>query len=107
MAPGFFPFWEGEERFDFVDGNPAELGDFFDLARSGLSGVGKVGEKEDDFLVNVERFNVIRKTMASARVESNIEAGFFFDFAEGGFGLGFARLDVAFRKAPETVILEN
>ena len=38
-------------------------------------------------------------------IEDDVEGGFFFDLAEGGFGFGFAGFDVAFREAGEAVLL--
>ncbi len=67
----------------------------------------ELGEEENDFFVDVEIFDVVRKTVADGGVNDNVEISFFFDFAESGVGFGFAGFDVAFGEAPKTVVLIN
>ena len=77
-----------------------------------------MGEEEDDLLVDVfgglmmdvavveiVMVDNIREAVADGGVDDDVYSGFFFDFAESGFGLGFAGFDVAFREAREAVLL--
>lgn len=77
-----------------------------------------MGEEEDDLLVDVfgglmmdvavveiVMVDNIREAVADGGVDDDVYSGFFFDFAEGGFNLGFIGLDMAFGKSPEAVVL--
>ena len=91
--------------FDFGEGDPGGAGDFLVLLAEGAGGGVEAGEEEDDGFLDVEAGDVIREAIAGGGVESDGEAGFFADLAEGGFELGFAGFDVAFGEAGETVLL--
>ncbi len=65
----------------------------------------ELGEKENNFFLDVEVPDVILEAEAGGGVDDDVEAGFFFNFAHGGLDFGFVRLDMAFGEAPEVVLL--
>lgn len=101
------PLGKGEAGFDFGEGDPGGLGDFVDLFMDGGVWLGKLGEEEHDFFLDIEAGDVIGKAVAGGGVDDDVEVGFFFDFAESGFDFGFAGLGVAFGEAGEAVLLRN
>lgn len=74
----------------------------------GLGGIFELGGENNDFFVDIifvgsVAFDDVGETVADGGVDSDVEAGFFFDLAEGGLELGLAWLNVAFGEAPVVV----
>lgn len=69
------------------------------------AGVGEAREEEDDFFLDIETGDVVGERMASGRADDDVEAGFLFDFAEGGGDFGLAGFGVAFGKTSKAVLL--
>ena len=105
VAPGLLPLGEVEAGFDLGEGDPGGAGDFLVLLVEGAGGGVEASEEEDDGFLDVEAGDVIGDTIAGGGVEDDGEAGFLVDLTEGGFELGFAGLDVAFRETGEAVLL--
>ncbi len=66
-------------------------------------GIFETSGEDDDFFVDIAVLNNVGEAVANRIVDDNVEAGFFFDFAKGGFDFGFAGFDMAFGETPMVV----
>lgn len=103
ILPSFLPVGALESRIDFGERYPANLGDLGCLGGKRLLGLSKLAKEKDNFFVDIAVGDVVRKTVTDGGVDSDIEAGFFFNFTNGGLELGLARFDVAFGETPVIV----
>lgn len=103
MMPGFTVSFACEGGVDLVEGDPAEFADFAVLLNHGLMRVTESGGEDNYFFVDLAIFNNVRKTVTDGFVDIDVEASFFFDFAEGGLDFGLAGFDMTFGETPVVV----
>ena len=92
-----------ETLVSFGESEPFGGFDFFVLEFEFLIWVGGFGEEEVDGLCDGIIFDWVAGYNGDFVSDDDIEADFFFDFAEGGFLIGFTGFLVALREATEKI----